>query len=198
MTLALAPASRLSPPHRFSVITISESQSPAWSERFGWPAHGDTHLALDPDGNRSILAAQIDHAVLCADRAVLLVAEGLGCFAASWWARLSPSHYVERVAGALLFDPETADAATGRREQFASPRTALPFPSMVVADRLPGSDPADFTPFAQGWGSRLIAGNRHRAAEVSAWQSAQRLVGRLTASVVARDIERGLALRGEN
>lgn len=188
MTLALAPA-----PHRFSVITISQSANPAWSERFGWPAFGDTHLALDPDGNRSILAAQIDNAVLRADRTVLLVAEGLGCFAASWWARLSPSHYVERVAGALLFDPEAAD----RTDLFASPRTALPFPSMVVADRLPGSDPADFAPLTQGWGSRLIAGNRHRAAEVSAWRSAQRLVGRLTASVVARDIERGLALRGE-
>ena len=188
MTLALAPA-----PPRFSIITISESQTPAWSERFGWPAFGDTHLTLDPNGNRSILAAQLDNAVLRADRAVLFVTEGLGCFAASWWARLSPSHYVERVAGALLFDPEAAD----KRDLFASPRTALPFPSMVVADRLPGSDPADFTPFAQGWGSRLIAGNRHRAAEASAWRSAQRLVGRLTASVVARDIERGLALRGE-
>ncbi|MCW4460126.1 alpha/beta hydrolase [Sphingomonas sp. BT-65] len=192
MTLALAPAS-----HRFSVITISESQTPAWSERFGWPAFGDTHLALDPNGNRSILAAQLDNAVLRADRAVLLVAEGLGCFAASWWARLSPSHYVDRVAGALLFDPETAEAAAGKRDLFASPRTALPFPSMVVADRLPGSDPADFAPFAQSWGSRLIAGNRHRAGEASAWRSAQRLVERLTASVVARDIERGLALRGE-
>lgn len=192
MTLALAPA-----PHRFSVITLSESETPAWSTRFGWPAFGDTHLAINPDANRSILAAQIDHAVLCADRTVLLVAEGLGCFAASWWARLSPSHYVDRVAGALLFDPETAEASAARRDQFASPRTALPFPSMVVADRLPGSDPADFAPFAQSWGSRLIAGSRHRVAEVSAWRSAQRLVGRLTASVVARDIERGLALRGE-
>ena len=188
MTLALAPA-----PNRFSVITISESANPAWSERFGWPAFGDTHLALDPYANRSILAAQIDNAVLRADRAVLFVAEGLGCFAASWWARLSPSHYVEQVAGALLFDPEAANEP----DRFASPRTALPFPSMVVADRLPGSDPADFEPFAQSWGSRLIAGNRHRAAEVSAWRSAQRLVGRLTASVVARDIERGLALRRE-
>ena len=69
---------------------------------------------------------------------------------------------------------------------------------MVVADRLPGSDPSDFAPLTQSWGSRLIAGNRHRAAEISAWRSAQRLVGRLTASVVARDIERGLALRGED
>lgn len=192
MTLALAPA-----PHRFSIITLSESETPAWSTRFGWPAFGDAHLAIDPDANRSILAAQIDHAVLRADRAVLFVAEGLGCFAASWWARLSPSHYVERVAGALLFDPETAEGSAAKRSNFASPPTALPFPSMVVADRLPGSDPTDFAPFAQGWGSRLIAGNRHRAAEVSAWRSAQRLVGRLTASVVARDIERGLALRGE-
>lgn len=192
MTLALAPA-----PHRFSVITISESRTPVWSERFGWPAFGDTHLSLDPNGNRSILAAQLDNAVLRADRAVLLVAEGLGCFAASWWARLSPSHYVERVAGALLFDPETAEAAAEKRKLFASPRTALPFPSMVVTDRLPGSDPADFAPLAQSWGSRLLAGSRHRAAEVFAWRSAQRLVERLTASVVARDIERGLALRGE-
>ncbi|KAI1692950.1 serine hydrolase domain-containing protein [Ditylenchus destructor] len=145
MTLALAPA-----PHRFSVITLSESETPAWStaSAAGIRRHPSCH---QPDANRSILAAQIDDAVLRADRAVLLVAEGLGCFAASWWARLSPSHYVERVAGALLFDPETAEESAARRDRFASPRIALPFPSMVVADRLPGSDPADLSPLTQSW-----------------------------------------------
>ncbi|MEG3179708.1 alpha/beta hydrolase [Sphingomonas sp. LT1P40] len=195
MTLALAPS-----PDRFSILTISDANgaTPAWNARFGWPSAGDSHLAFDFDraGQRSIWAAQLDAAVLRADRAVLIVAEGLGCHAASWWARLSPSHYVSRVAGALLFDPDMADEADIRRGQFASPRTALPFPSMVVADRLPGSDPAAFGPLADGWGSRLVAGNRQRSRIQPAWRNAQRLVERLTAAVVAHDVDRALALRG--
>ena len=46
-----------------------------------------------------------------------------------------------------------------------------------------------------GWGSQLMIAERHRAP--GAWQAAQRLLSRMTAAVVARDIDRGLALRGE-
>ena len=99
--LTLAPA-----PERFSVLTIADRHpgAPVWSECLGWPMQGDNHIALDARdaSRRNIWASRIDAAVLGADRAVLLVAEGLGCAAAAWWARLSPGHYADRVAGALL------------------------------------------------------------------------------------------------
>jgi hypothetical protein len=66
---------------------------------------------------------------------VLLIASGISCFAAAWWARLSPASYVERVAGAVLVRPLGAHVSpdTGG---FASPNIRFPFPTVVVDDRL--------------------------------------------------------------
>ena len=99
-------------PSRFSIITIAAPgvEAPAWNARLRWPSFGDDHVALDHEGRRSIWAAQLDAAVMRADRAVVLVAEGIGCHAASWWARLTPRSYVSRVAGALMFDPPAEGA----------------------------------------------------------------------------------------
>lgn len=185
---------------QFSVLTIggpSETE-PAWTRQLRWPDRGDDHIALDPShaAHRNVWAAQLDAAVLRADRTVLLVAEGVGCLATSWWARLSPSHYVSRIAGALMFEPEEGDAE--QRRLYAAPRTALPFPSMVVANR-----PAELTRevelngLVDSWGSRFLVGQRQREGEARAWRNAQRLVRRLTAAVVRHDVERGMALRGE-
>ena len=177
-------------PDRFSIITIAASgaQSPAWNARLRWPSYGDEHVALDDGARRGIWAAQLDAAVMRADRAVVLVAEGLGCHAASWWARLSPRAYVSRVAGALLFDP--AEGGGGPRDVFASPAVALPFPSLVLAGDA-ATAPASAI---DGWGARLIAGHRQRADEQRPWRTAQRLIGRVTARMVDRDVERVLAL----
>jgi hypothetical protein len=185
MTFAAAIA-----PDRFSIITIAAPgvEAPAWNARLRWPRHGDEHVALDDGARRGIWAAQLDAAVMRADRAVVLVAEGIGCHAASWWARLTPKDYVSRVAGALLFDP--AETGGGRRDAFASPAVALPFPSLVLTGDA-ASAPATAI---DGWGARLLDGRRQRDGEQRAWGSAQRLIGRFTAKLVERDVERVLAL----
>ncbi len=180
----------LTVPNRFSIITIAAPgvQSPAWNARLLWPSQGDAHVTLDGGDRRGIWAAQLDAAVMRADRAVVLVAEGIGCHAASWWARLSPANYVSRVAGALLFDPPAEGARD--REAFASPAVALPFPSLVLA----GDTSAAPGEAIDSWGSRLIDGHRQRHGELRPWRSAQRLVERFTAKVIERDVERVFAL----
>ncbi|MFL9842672.1 alpha/beta hydrolase [Sphingomonas sp. ST-64] len=185
------------PADRFSILTIADRRAgaPVWSDRLGWPVEGDTHLALDTRSasQRNLWASRIDDAVLNADRAVLLVAEGLGCAAAAWWARLSPRHYADRVAGALLFDPVQPTGTEGAL--LASPRVLLPFPSMVVTGRDRIGQASDMQQLVDGWGSRMLIADRRRSP--GAWRAAQRLLTRMTAAVVARDIDRGLALRGE-
>lgn len=173
-------------PNRFAIITIAAPgvMAPAWNARLRWPSFGDDHVALDRADRRDIWAAQLDAAVMRADRAVVLVAEGIGCHAASWWARLSPATYVSRVAGAMLFDPGARDD-----DAFASPAVALPFPSLVLT-----GDTATPGDAIAGWGSRLIDGRRQRHGDLRPWRSAQRLVERVTAKVIARDVERIFAL----
>lgn len=177
-------------PDRFSIITIAAPgvESPAWNARLRWPSQGDAHVVLDGGERRSIWAAQLDAAVMRADRAVVLVAEGIGCHAASWWARLSPANYVARVAGALLFDPPATQER--ERDAFASPAIALPFPSLVLAEDLPSAT----GPAIESWGSRLLDGHRHREGDLRPWRSAQRLIERVTNRVIERDVARILAL----
>lgn len=172
----------------FSIITIAEPgvEAPAWNARLRWPSRGDQHVTLSRSDRRGIWAAQLDAAVLRADRSVVLVAEGLGCHAASWWARLSPATYVARVAGALLFDP----AANGDDRSYASPAIALPFPSLVLADDAAAARYGAI----ESWGSRLLDGHRQRQGDLRPWRSAQRLIDRVTAKMIERDVERVFAL----
>ena len=90
---------------RFSVVTVfgAATPAPAWQAMFGWPASGGDAVPLDVRSvaDRTRWAAKLDDAVRGADRAVLLVADGLGCAASAWWARLSPGDYVARIAGAI-------------------------------------------------------------------------------------------------
>jgi uncharacterized protein len=160
---------------RFSVVTLSERRVPAWSRLLDWPVAGNAHVPVRARrlSDRNLLAAKIDRAVLDADRAVLLVAEGAGCFAAAWWARLSPADYVGRVAGALFFEPGAKDEA-----RFASPRVALPFPSVLVGDD-------EVRALADGWGSSVVDG------EEGPLLRAQRAVHRFTAAVVEREVRSG-------
>lgn len=183
MTTALAM------PGPFSIVTIAErgERASAWRELFDWPDWGHAHVELSsatPQA-RNASAARLDDAVLQADKPVLLLAEGAGCFAAAWWARLSPTPYVSRVAGALLFRPliEGGDV----RDTFASPRVRLPFPSLLVDDAI-ALDGAHA--LAGDWGSGLtdvrdVQRGRGRA---SPWRHAQRMIERYTVSVVKRDL----------
>lgn len=207
MTLTLARDARMfSPdlfsPDLFSVVTIAEagSRSPAWESRLRWPGIGDAHIALEMNRPRrqSVWATQLDDAVMRADRAVLFVADGVGCFAASWWARLSPSHYVSKVAGALLLDPVSPPQDGDKRALFASPAVALPFPSVVLTGR-DGDDLAHDPLLGaqiEAWGGRRLAGGRQRTTDQRAWISAQRLMRRISRAVIAHDLRRARALRG--
>ncbi len=128
---------------------------------------------------RNLTAAQIDAAVTRAERAVLLVAEGAGCLAAAWWARLSPRDYVSRVAGSLLIAPE---ARAGQFADFASPRSALPFPSIVV-----GADDTSQA-LAAEWGSRLVDGPLAVGTGRPSGRF-QALLARFTSAIVEHDVQ---------
>ncbi|MEI9850816.1 MAG: alpha/beta hydrolase [Sphingomonas sp.] len=162
---------------------------------FNWPKFGDAHVdyAADTVAQRNLWAARLDEAVLRADKPVLLVASGESCFATAWWARLSPSSYVSRVRGALLFTPlrRNASIESGASRQFASPRVALPFPSAIVSAK-PSRGALDrrILALAENWGSGLLEAGADAldSPDAGAWHQAQSAVMRLTARVVERDI----------
>lgn len=172
-------------PDLFSVVTLrGGGRRPAWSELFDWKDAGDADI--DHALSRTLWAARLDEAVTRADKAVLLVAEGASCFAAAWWARLTPAHYVEKVAGALMFLPGGAGEVAGRQRDWDSPKLHLPFPSIVVAD---DADCASVRALGADWGSERIAGSARTAeAEAPHWRQALRAVDRFTSRMVARDI----------
>ncbi|MGO1304845.1 MAG: alpha/beta hydrolase [Sphingomonas parapaucimobilis] len=160
-------------------------RSMPWESLFAWPRQGDLQIPFDGGSReaRDIWATRLDHAVAHADKAVLLVAEGAACLASIWWARLSPSHYVSRVAGALFFQPPSADPLDRQGGQlFASPEAALPFPSLIV-------DGASHSPaLASICGGRLLAPPRGAPAPTGMWRQAQRLIERFSAGVVEQDM----------
>lgn len=145
------------------------------------PAFRDaTHIPFRAQtiAQRNVMAARIDAAVAQADRAVMLVAQGTGCMAAAWWARLSPKSYVSRIAGAVMIAPDDAMVqATG----LASPRSTLPFPSIVV-----GYDDATQR-LAGEWGSRLIDGPISIGQRPASGRF-QSMIERFTAAIVERDV----------
>lgn len=127
---------------------------------------------------RTALAARIDDAVAVSNRAVMVLAQGSACAAAAWWARLSPKSYTANVLGALLVAPEEPGFLN---RGFASPRVALPFPSIAV-----GAD--DQTQrLGVEWGSRLIDGPLLTAATAPTGRL-RAIIERFTAAVIERDV----------
>ncbi len=194
---AIAANDRFAP---FSIVAISDAlrPEPTWRTMFGWPADDPRTIAVAARsrGERKIFAARVDQAVCAAERPVLLVADGLGCAASAWWGRLSPSDYVSRIAGALLFAPRVAEPTRdGDADLFASPTARLPFPSIVIR---PQGDAATVDAAVESWGSRLVAGRRDRrvARDIGAWRQAQRLFLRMTHQLAAYEVDRGKALIG--
>ncbi len=198
MTSASLPLPVRFPPVPFSVVTLSnrDGPPPGWRALFDWPASGDSHVAYAPgsDAQRNLWATRLDAAVAQADRAVLLVADGASCFAAAWWAKLSPTPYVAKVAGALLFRPLDAepDEIETRARRFAAPRVVLPFPSIVIDDAVaPSHLDAGLQTLAAGWGSSLVDGAaarpRFRSGH-SRWRGAHRMLMQMTAGVVEREL----------
>lgn len=184
------------PANGLSIVTVGAAAAgtpSAWERMFGWPAEGIASVPLSAGsrGDRNVWAARLDRAVREADARVLLIADGLGCAASAWWARLSPADDVRKVAGALLFAPE-GETSNGL---FASPAAQLPFPSLVIQQ---GGRAEDARAAMAGWGSRLIVGGRARDRGTAhvAWRQAQRLFLRLTQQMVEHDVDRGRALTG--
>lgn len=159
---------------RCSVLALSDGPPPpALSEAIERLRATLLPLGRQTDADRNLLGARIDRFVGEADRQVILLAHGAGCRAAAWWARLSPTHYVQRVAGAILVAP-TTDVGTDR---FASPATLLPFRSVTV-DRS-----GEIEALAREWGSELLAPeNAVRGGGLLG------LIERLSGAVVAHDV----------
>ena len=182
-------------PQRLTLVSLVEdARSPLLERLAKAPAFlGALHIPMlgETAAQRTLTAARIDAAIIGADRAVLLVAQGAGCLAAAWWARLSPEAYVARVAGALMIAPETRPAAP---LGFASPRTALPFPSIVV-----GADDASQR-LAGEWGSRMIDG----PVPIGQRETSNRflsMLARFTSAIVQNDVraaERLIAAIGDH
>ncbi|WP_010545516.1 alpha/beta hydrolase [Sphingomonas elodea] len=190
MTLATTPL------ERFSVISTGSGPARALSALFGAQLCTDAHLDYSEATlrQRSLWAAKLDSAILHAERPVLLVANGASCFAATWWARLSPRDYINRVAAALLIDPI---AGEGDAQHFASPRTRLPFPSLLLSGETPDAAVAErVQALATGWGSAVggLPQLPHARRSGSHWHGARDLVLRMTASIVERRAQTADAL----
>jgi predicted alpha/beta hydrolase family esterase len=183
-------------PNDFSIVAIADRSLAGLGALFDGAGAHIPFKARTP-AERNVLAARLDAAVTQADRAVLLVAHGASCFATAWWARLSPASYVSRVAGALFFEPIEGDqrSVDGLLDTFASPRSALPFPSIVLGGE---TAPKDLRPqiraLAQGWGSRVVVGGH---VEIdSPISRTRRAIERFTAAMVERDMRVADALLG--
>jgi uncharacterized protein len=185
-------AAALAFPTGLSLVTIGERSLPAWAAVP--PAHRHIACSARTRTERNLLAAKLDEAVTQADRAVLLLAQGAGCFATAWWARLSPASYVARVAGALFFEPEGEGRASAQAllDTFASPRIALPFPSILVNSADGRALPPQFSAIAEGWGSRVAV----EAESDNPLARTRRAILRFAAAVVEHDVYTAARLAG--
>jgi predicted alpha/beta hydrolase family esterase len=189
-------ATALALPANLSLVGISAAAAP-WRDLFAAPAQTHIPYRAGTASERNLLGARLDAAVTHAEGAVLLVAEGASCFATAWWARLSPSSYVSRVAGALFFDPiaDDGESVESLLDTFASPRTRLPFPSIVLGrDDRRSVLASQVRALADGWGSGVVAGSRRDAP--GPLRRTRSVIQRFTAGVVAREVRTGRALIG--
>ena len=169
-------------PESLTLVSLRDDErAPSLSRLFQAPAFRAAHhveIRAGTSAQRNVTAARIDAVINKADRAVLLVAQGTGCLAAAWWARLSPQSYVSRVAGAVLIAP---DSRMPGSQGFASPRSTLPFPSIVV-----GADDTSQR-LAGEWGSRLVDG----PAPIGQRETSRRflsMIARFTSAIVEKDV----------
>ncbi|MES2290101.1 MAG: alpha/beta hydrolase [Pseudomonadota bacterium] len=188
MTAITFPSSDL-----FSIITTHDRRrpSPSWRVLFNLPVSGDANVdfAADTLAERNQWAARLDDAVLRAERPVLLVASEESCFATAWWARLSPSSYVSRVAGALLFNPLARRESVDADDKFASPDSPLPFPTAIVGRIAKQHDlESRLAMLADGWGSGTLSVAPHGRSRIGRqnWRKAHALLVHATERLVER------------
>lgn len=138
--------------------------------------------------------AQLDRAIEAAPGSVVLVAHGLGCLAVTWWAKLRWRHAVRRkLLGVMLVAPPCGTRPGAQLDaalyDFApAPRTALPFPSLLVASRddpFAGFEAAE--ELALAWGSQLVdagaAGHLDAQSGLGIWEEGVSLCESLITSV---------------
>ena len=141
-------------------------------------------LGMWDDPHRNTWVNQLNLAIHRANRPVVLVAHSLGCLAVAWWAEYEqPAHGVP-VIGALLVAPPDVDrpGADPRLARFsACPRSALPFPSFLVASRDdPFCGPRSAYALARDWGSRFAdagaVGHINAESGLGEWEFGQALL----------------------
>ncbi len=141
------------------ILTLSDSGDPppSWARNWAESVAVHAHVEVRPRRavRRNLWAMRLDEAVRRTERPAVIVAYGVSCFALAWWARLSPTPYVERVTGALLVRPFGASIAVSSRgaRDYMGPKTQFPFRSIVVGDG-DGDERAQI--LASSWGSDFI------------------------------------------
>lgn len=137
--------------------------------------------------SRNAWVTRLDAAIRDANAPVILAAHSLGCLAVAWWGALQSQAYGWPVTGALLVAPpdcdrmETPESIGGFGP---TPRTQLPFPSILVASR---DDPYIFFERAHSigkyWGSSFVdagyAGHINAESDLGDWAFGQGLLERL-------------------
>ena len=137
--------------------------------------------------HRNAWVTKLDQAIRQARAPVILAAHSLGCLAVAWWAELTRQPYGWPVAGALLVAPADVDhpeASAELRSFSPSPRTPLPFPSILVASN---DDPwisiERAHSLAVEWGSHFIdagpQGHMNAASGIGWWTEGQELLERV-------------------
>lgn len=135
---------------------------------------------------RNSWISNLGNAIAQADGPVILAAHSLGCHAVAWWAAFECSEWSDKIVGALLVAPPEVDAgATDARLLGFSPtpKTMLPFPSIVVASR---NDPyigfEQARRLAKFWGSQFAdageSGHINAESDLGAWTFGQFLLTR--------------------
>jgi len=136
---------------------------------------------------RNAWVTRLDLAIRSSQAPVILAAHSLGCLAVAWWAELAGQPWGWPVAGALLAAPpdvDRADACAELRHFGPSPRTMLPFPSILVASEDdPYATPQRSFDMARDWGSHFVnagpIGHINAASGVGWWNEGQELIERL-------------------
>lgn len=157
----------------------------AWEDKRGDCERVDLGSWASP--NRNAWVTRLDAAIRDANAPVILAAHSLGCLAVAWWGALQSQAYGWPVTGALLVAPpdcdrmETPETIGGFGP---TPRSQLPFPSIMVASR---NDPYIFFERAhsigKNWGSQFVdaghLGHINADSDLGDWAFGQGLLDRL-------------------
>lgn len=156
-----------------------------WQSR--WAAgNPDYQWVPRPSGplfDLELRVAALHRAITAARSPAVLVAHSAGCITTVVWA----SRHAGPVRGALLvappyIDPEWRPGPDDPDEPAIDvPRTALPFPAIVVASRTdPYAQFEESRDYALDWGAQLIdagdAGHLHSAAGYGPWPAGEQLL----------------------